>query len=237
MRPRFWKWKSVIGLMTADPPPAVSPPAASPWTHSRCKRLLDVLAALLLLLILWPLIVLIAAGIWLNMGRPLFFCQQRPGKGGVPFLLVKFRTLRGSEVETESPEGKIPPTRFAAFLRAGGLDELPELWNILKGDMSFVGPRPLLMRYLDRYSPEQARRHLVRPGLTGWAQVKGRNAISWEERLKLDVDYVERAAFGLDLRILLQTILTLLKREGITEPGEFTGESKNIEHRTSNFQL
>ncbi len=218
--------------MTTDPPP----PAASlvsPWARSRSKRWLDVGAGLLLLLIFSPLIVLIALGIRVNLGGPVLFCQQRPGKDGVPFRLVKFRTLRGTEAETEKPEGKIPPTRFASFLRASGLDELPELWNILKGDMSFVGPRPLLTRYVERYSPEQARRHHVRPGLTGWAQVKGRNAISWEERLRLDVEYVERAGPALDLHILLQTCLTLLKREGTTEPGEFMGdpvENSNVEH-------
>lgn len=180
-------------------------------------------ASLLLLVLASPLIVLIALGVRLNLGRPLFFCQQRPGKDGVPFRLIKFRTLRGSEADTERPGGKIPPTRFAAFLRASGLDELPELWNILKGEMSFVGPRPLLMRYLDRYSPEQARRHQVRPGLTGLAQVRGRNAISWETRLQLDVEYVDRASPSLDLHILLQTFLTLLKREGTHDPGEFRG--------------
>lgn len=196
---------------------------AAPWAHSRAKRGLDIVFSLLLLVLTGPLLVLIALGIRLNAGRPLFFVQQRPGKHGVPFRLVKFRTLRGTEIETERPNGKIPPTRFTAFLRASGLDELPELWNILKGDMSFVGPRPLLMRYMERYRPEQARRHLVRPGLTGLAQVKGRNAIGWEERLQLDVVYVETAGPLLDLHILLQTCLTLLKREGTNDPGEFMG--------------
>lgn len=185
--------------------------------------MLDVAASLALLLMTAPLMLLIALGIRLNMGSPVFFYQQRPGKDGVPFRLVKFRTLKGGEAETEHAEGKIPPTRFAEFLRAGGLDELPELWNILKGEMSFVGPRPLLMRYLERYSPEQARRHQVRPGLTGLAQVKGRNAICWEERLKLDVDYVEQAGLMLDIQILLQTLSVLLNRQGSAEPGEFKG--------------
>jgi lipopolysaccharide/colanic/teichoic acid biosynthesis glycosyltransferase len=159
-------------------------------------------------------------GVFLSLGRPILFRQERPGKQGHPFKLVKFRTLSG---DTETPEGKCPPTTFAKFLRASGLDELPELWNILKGDMSFVGPRPLLLRYLDRYTDEQNRRHNVRPGLTGLAQVKGRNAIDWESRLNWDVLYVEKATFKTDATILWQTLTLIGRGEGTNEPGEFMG--------------
>lgn len=193
------------------------------WPHSIFKRALDILGSLFLLILLWPVMLVLALGVFLSVGRPLFFRQKRPGKKGLPFLLVKFRTLRGSEADTETPGGKIPPTPFAKGLRASGLDEVPELWNILKGDMSFVGPRPLLMRYLDRYTDEQNRRHNIRPGLTGLAQVKGRNAIDWEARLDWDVSYVEKATFKTDSMILWQTLSLLGRGEGTGEPGEFRG--------------
>ncbi len=199
----------------------------APWPSSASKRLLDIFAATLLLLMLWPLILLLALGVAFQLGRPVFFRQSRPGRNKEIFTLIKFRTLRGSEKDTESPEGKIPPTPFCKFLRASGLDELPELWNILKGDMSFVGPRPLLVRYLERYTPEQQRRHNIRPGLTGLAQVNGRNAVDWKTRLQLDVDYVETATCKTDLHILWKTLTLIGRGEGTAEPGEFMGTTND----------
>ena len=193
------------------------------WPLSPLKRCADAVFALMLLVCLWPLVVVLALGVLFSLGRPVFFVQSRPGLGGRPFRLIKFRTLAGSEAETESAEGKRPPNGFASFLRASGLDELPELLNILKGEMSLIGPRPLLMRYLERYTPEQARRHEVRPGLTGWAQVHGRNAVNWPERLDLDVWYVDHATWQTDLRILVLTLRQILSRTGTAEPGEFQG--------------
>ncbi|MGA0333512.1 MAG: sugar transferase [Kiritimatiellia bacterium] len=194
------------------------------WPHSARKRLLDLCMSALALLLLFPILLLISLLNFFFMGPPVFFCQSRPGRYGKSFTLIKFRTLYGSEADTEAPEGKVPPNRFSAFLRASGLDEIPELWNILKGDMSFVGPRPLLERYLPRYSPEQARRHNIRPGLTGLAQVNGRNALDWESRLELDVEYVETATLCGDLRILWKTLTLIGRGEGTAEPGEFTGK-------------
>lgn len=187
------------------------------------KRLLDILVSVILLIILSPLLGFICLAIRLCMGPPIFFRQVRPGLHGKPFTLVKFRTM----TDARDAEGNLLPneqrlTRLGTFLRSTSLDELPELWNVLKGEMSLVGPRPLLMQYLDRYTPEQARRHEVKPGLTGWAQVNGRNALSWEERFRLDVYYVDHWSLGFDLRILGLTILKVLKREGISEPGKVT---------------
>ncbi|WFB36469.1 sugar transferase [Kiritimatiellota bacterium B12222] len=195
----------------------------APWPQSQGKRLLDFFAAMLLLLILWPVMILIAIVLYFQDGFPILFQQIRPGRREELFTLIKFRTLADTPSETETPAGKIPPTPFCKFLRASGLDELPELWNILKGDMSFVGPRPLLVRYLPRYSLHQQRRHHVRPGLTGLAQVNGRNAIDWPQRLDLDVEYVETATLGTDLHILWNTILLIGRGEGTAEPGEFMG--------------
>jgi len=187
------------------------------------KRLLDILSSGVLLIILSPLLGFVCLLIRLDMGSPVFFRQQRPGLHGKPFTLIKFRTM----TEARDAEGKLLPdeqrlTRLGAFLRSTSLDELPQLWNVLKGEMSLVGPRPLLMQYLDRYTPEQARRHEVKPGLTGWAQVNGRNALTWEERFRLDVYYVDHWSLGFDLRILGSTALKVLKREGINEPGQVT---------------
>ncbi len=187
------------------------------------KRLLDILSSVVLLVVLSPLLGFVCLLIRLGMGPPVFFLQQRPGLHGKPFTLVKFRTM----TDARDAEGKLLPdeqrlTRLGAFLRSTSLDELPELWNVLKGDMSLVGPRPLLMQYLERYTPEQARRHEVKPGLTGWAQVNGRNALTWEERFRLDVDYVDQWSLWFDLRILGLTALKVLKREGISEPGQAT---------------
>ena len=187
------------------------------------KRLFDFFAALLgLLLLALPLLGLI----WLvlnKLGSPVFFRQVRPGMHGKPFEMIKFRTM----TDTRGPDGKLLPdaerlTPFGRFLRSSSLDELPELWNVLKGDMSLVGPRPLLMEYLPLYSPEQARRHLVRPGVTGWAQVNGRNAISWEDKFRLDTWYVDNRSFWLDIRILWLTVRKVLVRDGISAPGDAT---------------
>ncbi len=186
------------------------------------KRFLDIAVALAALVVLSPLVVAVALTILLTLGRPVLFRQQRPGLGGRPFTLYKFRTMR------PATPGEGPTTdatrlgRLGAFLRSTSLDELPELWNVLRGDMSLVGPRPLLMEYLPLYSPEQARRHTVRPGMTGWAQVNGRNAISWEEKFRLDVWYVDHHSLWLDLRILLLTLWKVFAREGISERGQAT---------------
>jgi sugar transferase EpsL len=155
----------------------------------------------------------------------------RPGLGGVPFRLVKFRTMSdGLDARGEPlPDGE-RLTRLGAFLRRTSIDELPQLWNVLRGDMSLVGPRPLLMEYLDRYSPEQARRHDVRPGITGWAQVNGRNALSWEDRFRLDVWYVDNRSHALDLRILWTTLRKVLRREGISQAGHATAEKFRGRH-------
>jgi sugar transferase EpsL len=171
---------------------------------------------------------------YLRLGAPVFFKQERPGLQARPFTLIKFRTM----TDARNAEGKPLPdvdrlTNFGRFLRATSLDELPELINVLRGEMSLVGPRPLLMQYLPLYSAEQARRHEAKPGMTGWAQINGRNAISWEEKFALDVWYVDHQSVGLDLRIIGLTILKMLKREGINEPGEatareFMGSPKDI---------
>lgn len=187
------------------------------------KRLFDLFAALLALLVLaMPLLGLI----WLvrnKLGSPVFFRQVRPGMNGKPFEMVKFRTM----TDERGPDGQLLPdavrlTPLGRFLRSSSLDELPELWNVLKGDMSLVGPRPLLMEYLPLYSPEQARRHEVRPGITGWAQINGRNAISWEDKFKLDTWYVNNQSLRLDIKILWLTVKKVLVREGISAAGEAT---------------
>ena len=184
------------------------------------KRLLDVLLSGLALLLLWPVLALIAVLVGTRLGRPVLFRQPRPGLHGRLFTMYKFRTMtdqRGLDGEL-LPDG-IRLTRFGRMLRATSLDELPSLWNVLRGDMSLVGPRPLLPRYLERYSTRQARRHEVRPGLTGWAQVNGRNAVDWDERLEMDVWYVEHRNLLLDLRILALTIKRVLRRDGVSSEG------------------
>lgn len=187
------------------------------------KRAIDYLVAGGLLLVLSPLLPVLAALVRINLGSPVLFRQQRPGLHGRPFSILKFRSMR----DDRDQDGKLLPdrarlTRFGRFLRATSLDELPELWNVLRGDMSLVGPRPLLMDYLPLYSPEQARRHEVRPGLTGWAQISGRNAISWEEKFALDVWYVDNRSIELDLKILGLTVVRVLQRTGISAEGEAT---------------
>lgn len=189
------------------------------------KRALDVTAALLGLVLLWPAILFIAVLVGVKLGRPVLFRQIRPGLHGKPFEMLKFRTMG----DARGPDGELLPdaerlTEFGKLLRSTSLDELPELWNVLKGEMSLVGPRPLLMEYLPLYSAEQMRRHEVRPGITGWAQVNGRNAISWEEKFRLDVWYVDHRSLTLDLRILARTVMTALRRQGITAENAATVE-------------
>lgn len=190
------------------------------------KRVLDFIFALIGLLALLPIIIVLSTLIRIKLGTPIFFHQVRPGLHGKPFRMIKFRTM----VDSYDTNGNLLPdsqrlTKFGSFLRATSLDELPELWNVLKGDMSLVGPRPLLMEYLDLYTAEQARRHEVRPGVTGWAQVNGRNAISWEEKFKLDVWYVKNRSLGLDIKILLITFGKVIKRDGIASEGHVTTEN------------
>jgi len=190
------------------------------------KRLFDFCITLFFLPILSVFFLIIAFMIRLNLGSEIFFVQVRPGLHGKPFNIIKFRTMTNAH----DAEGKnlLPDAvrlkRFGRILRATSLDELPELWNVLKGDMSLVGPRPLLMQYLDRYTLEQARRHEMRPGITGWAQVNGRNAITWEEKFKLDVWYVDNWSLWLDIKIIFMTIWKIIKREGISQPGQATME-------------
>ena len=187
------------------------------------KRLFDFTIALLLLIILFPLMTIIAAAIYFCFGSPVVFQQQRPGKDAEIFNMIKFRTM----LNAVDSKGDLLPdnlrlTRFGKLLRSTSLDELPELWNVLKGNMSLVGPRPLLIEYIPLYSPDQARRHEVRPGITGWAQINGRNAISWEEKFKLDVWYVDNQSFWLDIKILFLTIKKVIVRDGISAKGEVT---------------
>jgi lipopolysaccharide/colanic/teichoic acid biosynthesis glycosyltransferase len=187
------------------------------------KRFFDIfLAALALLLFGIPILLLIWQ-IRSKLGSPVFFRQMRPGQYGKPFQMVKFRSMtdvRGSDGQLLPDADRLTP--FGRFLRASSLDELPGLWNVLKGDMSLVGPRPLLLEYLPLYSPEQARRHNVRPGITGWAQVNGRNALSWDDKFKLDVWYVDNRSLWLDINILWLTVRKVLVREGISAAGEAT---------------
>jgi lipopolysaccharide/colanic/teichoic acid biosynthesis glycosyltransferase len=187
------------------------------------KRGLDIGLAATALVLAAPVLLLVAIAVRVNLGGPVLFRQQRPGLHGRPFTMVKFRTMR----DALGRDGRPLPdadrlTPFGTLLRSTSLDELPELWNVVRGDMSLVGPRPLLMEYLDRYTPEQARRHEVRPGVTGWAQVNGRNALSWEERFRLDVWYVEHRSLRLDLRILLRTLALVLRRTGVSAQGDAT---------------
>jgi lipopolysaccharide/colanic/teichoic acid biosynthesis glycosyltransferase len=187
------------------------------------KRLFDILMASFALLFLLPLIGLVALKVRNKLGSPVLFKQVRPGVYGKPFEMVKFRTM--SEAIDASGNSLLDSERlmpFGLFLRSTSLDELPELWNVLKGDMSLVGPRPLLTEYLPLYSPEQARRHEVQPGITGWAQVNGRNAISWDEKFKLDVWYIDNQSFSLDLKIIWMTLYKVLLRDGISSLGEVT---------------
>ena len=193
--------------------------------YAAVKRALDVTIALLALILVSPLLAAVALTVRIALGRPVVFRQQRPGLGGRPFTLYKYRTMRPAEPGRAGMGEAERLSRVGRFLRSTSLDELPELWNVLRGDMSLVGPRPLLMEYLPLYTPEQARRHTVRPGITGWAQVNGRNAISWEEKFRLDVWYVDHRSLWLDLRILGLTLLKVFAREGISETGQATASA------------
>ena len=187
------------------------------------KRIIDLVFVISTSIMLLPLLAALALLVRWRLGSPVFFRQQRPGLHGKPFIIYKFRTMTNATDET----GRLLPdserlTAFGKFLRSTSFDELPELWNVLKGDMSLVGPRPLLMQYLERYTPEQMRRHDMKPGVTGWAQIHGRNAISWEEKFALDVWYVDHQSFWLDVKILARTIWKVVYREGISQQGEAT---------------
>ena len=189
------------------------------------KRAFDFLVSLAALLLLWPVLLVLAVLVRVKLGPPALFRQQRPGLHGRPFTMLKFRTM----TDARDAEGNLLPdgerlSSFGRSLRSTSLDELPELINVVAGDMSLVGPRPLLMRYLDRYTPEQMRRHEVRPGITGWAQVNGRNAITWDQKFALDIWYVDHHSLRLDLRIIWLTVRNVLRREGISQAGEATME-------------
>lgn len=198
------------------------------------KRLLDIAISTTAMLLLSPVMAVIALILRWNLGSPVLFVQVRPGIHARPFKMIKFRTMK----DAADTQGLLLPdearmTRFGSFLRSTSLDELPELWNVVRGDISLVGPRPLLMEYLPLYTHEQARRHEVKPGITGWAQVNGRNAITWEEKFKLDVWYVDNRTFWLDCKILWLTLVKVFRREGITQEGhatmeKFKGDKQNV---------
>lgn len=200
------------------------------------KRLLDIIIASIALILLSPLYFYVAHKVKKNLGSPVLFRQVRPGLHGKPFEMIKFRSMKDAVDEQGNP---LPDserlTPFGKMLRSSSLDEMPELWNVIKGDMSIVGPRPLLMEYLPLYNQEQAKRHLVRPGMTGHAQVNGRNAISWEEKFKLDTWYVENQSVWLDFKIMLKTVKKVLAKDDINEAGEatmtkFTGTQSDQQH-------
>lgn len=195
------------------------------------KRSFDLIFAIILIVVFAPLLIVTALVVLFTMGKPVIFRQDRPGHLGRIFTLYKFRTMKGSRGNTSCDAERLTPV--GKFMRSTSLDELPELLNVLKGDMSFVGPRPLLSEYLELYNSHQARRHEVKPGITGWAQVNGRNGISWEEKFDLDVWYVDNHSFILDLKILLMTVAVVFRREGISHAGEvtmstFTGSKHEI---------
>jgi len=189
------------------------------------KRLVDIVLSLSALMLLAPLLLLVSILIAVFLGRPVFFRQQRPGLNGEIFTLIKFRSMR----DAKDPAGELLPdekrlTRFGKFLRATSIDEVPELWNVLRGEMSLVGPRPLLVEYMPKYSDEQRRRHEVRPGITGWAQVNGRNSLDWESRFAYDVWYVDNQTFWLDMKILFLTAYKVVRADGISQAGQATME-------------
>ena len=190
--------------------------------YDSLKRALDVVGSAAALVLLAPLILGVAATVGVRLGRPITFAQERPGRDGIPFRMVKFRSMRDVDEAggIVSDEDRLTP--FGRSLRSTSLDELPELWNVLRGEMSIVGPRPLLVAYLERYTPRQAKRHEVRPGITGLAQVNGRNELDWESRLAFDVQYVEARSFALDGKILWRTLLAVVRREGTTAEGHAT---------------
>ena len=198
---------NIIGLIAGNPVP----------------RVFDLLFSSILLIIALPVFVIISILVMIFLGRSIFFYQKRPGLHAKPFIMVKFRTM----LDVRNPSGELLSdskrlTKFGRFLRSTSLDELPELWNVLMGELSLVGPRPLLLEYLPLYSVDQMRRHEIRPGITGWAQVNGRNALSWEEKFKLDIWYVDNQSFWLDLKILFMTVKKVVVREGISAKGDAT---------------
>ena len=196
----------------------ILPPCVPP-----IKRAFDLLLTLPALILLAPVLGVLALLVRLNLGKPVLFSQARPGMNGEIFTLYKFRSMRDAvDADGHPLPDAARLTRFGRILRAASLDELPELWNVLRGEMSLVGPRPLLVQYLERFTPEQARRHAVLPGITGWAQINGRNALTWEEKFRLDVWYVDHWTPGLDLKILALTVWKVLRREGISAPGQAT---------------
>jgi sugar transferase EpsL len=189
------------------------------------KRLFDLIITVIGLIIILPLMLVVSILVWIFLGTPILFRQPRPGYKGRPFITYKFRTM----TNRTGPDGNLLPdadrlTLFGRFLRSTSLDDLPQLFNVLRGEMSLVGPRPLLMQYLQRYTPEQMRRHNMLPGITGWAQIHGRNALDWENKFRLDVWYVDHWSFWLDLKILLLTPWKVFRREGIRQPGHVTAE-------------
>lgn len=189
------------------------------------KRALDFVVSLLALLVSCPIMAVIALSVRMKLGAPIVFRQIRPGRDGRPFVIYKFRTM----IDSRDSVGQLLPdaqrlTRFGRFLRSTSLDELPEFLNVLSGNMSVVGPRPLLMEYLKRYTPEQARRQEIHPGITGWAQINGRNALTWEQKFEMDVWYVDHMSLGLDLKIIVLTVLKIMRRESINQPGQATME-------------
>lgn len=199
------------------------------FSYDLYKRLFDLCVSAIAIVASLPLQAVVAILVYKNLGRPVLFRQPRPGKDGKVFTLLKFRSMSAPLSGGLKQSDSTRLTDFGRALRASSLDELPSLWNVLIGDMSLVGPRPLLVHYLERYSAEQRRRHEVRPGITGLAQVTGRNALSWDEKFSLDVQYVDSRSFALDLRIIVATVLKVIRREGISEPGmatmrEFTGQ-------------
>lgn len=199
--------------------------AATGRPYDLGKRLLDILISAFALAMLAPILILIGLLVWWRLGSPVLFRQVRPGQHGHPFTIYKFRTMR----DAVDASGRLLPdserlTGLGQFLRSTSLDELPEFWNVVKGDMSLVGPRPLLMEYLPLFTTKQARRHEVRPGITGWAQINGRNALSWEEKFELDVWYVDHRSLALDLEIMLRTLKKVIVRDGISQNGHATME-------------
>ena len=202
------------------------------------KRVFDLVAAIGILIVAWPVMLVAAILVRLKLGTPILFRQQRPGFGGKPFVLMKLRTMR----DAVDSQGRTLPdderlTKFGKILRSTSIDELPALWNVIKGDMSLVGPRPLLMEYLPLYNQRQSHRHNVKPGITGWAQVNGRNAISWDDRFEMDVWYVENQNFWLDIKILFLTVYKVVKRDGISAAGQatqskFTGSKEKLRETT-----
>ncbi len=195
------------------------------------KRIFDLVVTTLGLCIILPVLLVISVLVWIFLGTPILFLQPRPGYKGRSFVTYKFRTM----TNRCGPDGNLLPdakrlTPFGRFLRSTSLDDLPQFWNVLRGEMSLVGPRPLLMRYLERYTPEQMRRHDVLPGITGWAQIHGRNAIDWDEKFRLDVWYVDHRSFWLDIKIMFLTPWKVFKREGISQPGQATAEEFKGNH-------